>query len=43
MPVKTAHPITQERLEPEHIFRNQQVAGSIPAGGSTINDLFQIS
>jgi hypothetical protein len=23
-----------ERLEPEHIFRNQQVAGSIPAGGS---------
>jgi hypothetical protein len=23
-----------ESLEPEHIFRNQQVAGSIPAGGS---------
>src|SRR5207253_4548553 len=26
-----------ERLEPEHIFRNQQVAGSIPAGGSIPN------
>jgi hypothetical protein len=24
-----------ESLEPEHIFRNQQVAGSIPAGGSS--------
>jgi hypothetical protein len=24
-----------ERLEPGHIFRNQQLAGSIPAGGST--------
>ena len=23
-----------ERLEPEQIFRNPQVAGSIPAGGS---------
>jgi hypothetical protein len=23
-----------EGLEPEHIFRNQQVAGSSPAGGS---------
>jgi hypothetical protein len=25
-----------ERLEPEMILRNQQVAGSIPAGGSMI-------
>jgi len=26
-----------ESLEPEHIFRNQQVAGSSPAGGSSLN------
>jgi hypothetical protein len=25
-----------ERLEPGHILRNQQVAGSIPAGGSSL-------
>jgi hypothetical protein len=29
-----------ERLEPEHIFRNPQVAGSIPAGGSIFSIIY---
>ena len=28
-----------ERLEPEIILRNQQVAGSIPAGGSSLSHI----
>jgi hypothetical protein len=30
-----------ERLEAENILRNQQVAGSIPAGGSIISQISQ--
>ena len=29
-----------ERSEPQHLFRNQQVAGSIPAGGSSYLESF---
>ena len=32
--IRHFHMELMERLELEHIFRNQQVAGSIPAGGS---------
>jgi hypothetical protein len=35
--IRHSHMESIERLEAGHIFRNQQVAGSIPAGGSIVS------